>query len=302
MTAMQTIKINEQDISIKEYRGQRVVTFKEIDRVHGRPEGTARKRFNDNRKHFEENVDYFYAKHGDNQMSGKRTINIPPHGITLITQSGYLMLVKSFGDKLAWNIQRELVNSYFEKRRPEPEQMKLELPKTGKTWRGQPVMTIRDLSEAMGVSPGVLAWRPRYRQLVQGEDYFLLEKDDLGRFKIENRLFSYATRAVIVLTASGARKLMGTLGHEIVPKVYEAEIANHKQYSDVPDNPAIQAKLAEIKRELTALSEALDNFNMYHEVERQTAYCDILPDFGHKIAHDVYQLSKTPFGTTNKRI
>lgn len=36
------------------------------------------------------------------------------HGdITLITESGYLMLVKSFTDDLAWDVQRQLVNSYF---------------------------------------------------------------------------------------------------------------------------------------------------------------------------------------------
>lgn len=46
------IKINNHDISIKEYKGQRVVTFKDIDVVHGRPEGTARKRFSDNRERF----------------------------------------------------------------------------------------------------------------------------------------------------------------------------------------------------------------------------------------------------------
>ncbi|OSM07623.1 hypothetical protein MAIT1_05002 [Magnetofaba australis IT-1] len=31
----------------------------------------------------------------------------------LLTQSGYLMLVKSFTDDLAWRVQRELVNRYF---------------------------------------------------------------------------------------------------------------------------------------------------------------------------------------------
>ena len=35
------------------------------------------------------------------------------HGTTLITESGYLMLVKSFTDDLAWKVQRELVNTYF---------------------------------------------------------------------------------------------------------------------------------------------------------------------------------------------
>ncbi len=110
MNGLKTITINNTDISVKEYRGKRVVTLKEIDQCHGRPEGTARKRFNDNKAHFIEGVDYFNA-----QMSEKRTLGfeIPNRGLTLITESGYLMLVKSFTDDLAWDVQRQLVNSYF---------------------------------------------------------------------------------------------------------------------------------------------------------------------------------------------
>ena len=37
-----TVIINKTELPIKEYPGQRVVTMKEIDAVHERPEGTAR--------------------------------------------------------------------------------------------------------------------------------------------------------------------------------------------------------------------------------------------------------------------
>lgn len=40
-------------------------------------------------------------------------LEIPNRGITLITESGYLMLVKSLQNYLAWKVQRELVNNYF---------------------------------------------------------------------------------------------------------------------------------------------------------------------------------------------
>ena len=53
------IHIGNADISIKEYKGQRVVTFKDIDAVHGRPDGTARHRFAENKKRFVENEGYF---------------------------------------------------------------------------------------------------------------------------------------------------------------------------------------------------------------------------------------------------
>jgi hypothetical protein len=105
--------INNTDISVKEYQGQRVVTFKDIDAVHGRPDGTARKRFNDNRERFVDGEDYFkicaseFRTHW-NDIPAKAT-----EDVTLITESGYLMLVKSFTDDLAWRVQRELVKGYF---------------------------------------------------------------------------------------------------------------------------------------------------------------------------------------------
>ncbi len=106
------IKINDNSIRIKEYNGKRVVTFKEIDNVHSRTEGTARKRFYDNIERFVEGEDYFKLS-----MSEIRTLGIEagnaPKGINLITESGYLMLVKSFTDDLSWQVQKQLVNTYF---------------------------------------------------------------------------------------------------------------------------------------------------------------------------------------------
>lgn len=110
---MKTVNINGLPLGIKEYNGQRVVTFRDIDIVHKRPEGTARKRFNDNKKHFIEGEDFFVVKPADIQMSEIRTSEINNRGTILLTESGYLMIVKSFTDDLAWSVQRQLINSYF---------------------------------------------------------------------------------------------------------------------------------------------------------------------------------------------
>lgn len=116
------VHIGNSDISVKEYNGQRVVTFKDIDMVHGRPKGTARKRFADNRNHFIEGEDFFILKPSDLEnieLSEKRTLEnsvTSNFGTALITEQGYLMLVKSFTDDLAWDVQRQLVNGYFKTR------------------------------------------------------------------------------------------------------------------------------------------------------------------------------------------
>ncbi len=52
MEKTKSITINQTAVAIKEYDGQRVVTLKDIDSCHGRPDGTARKRFNDNQTTF----------------------------------------------------------------------------------------------------------------------------------------------------------------------------------------------------------------------------------------------------------
>lgn len=58
-TIENTITVNNYDMPIKEYNNVRVVTFKDIDAVHDRPNGTAKRNFNINKEHFIEGEDYF---------------------------------------------------------------------------------------------------------------------------------------------------------------------------------------------------------------------------------------------------
>ncbi|HBF8762854.1 TPA: phage antirepressor KilAC domain-containing protein [Clostridioides difficile] len=107
------VLINDKELQIKEFKGERVVTFKEVDLIHERVEGTAGRNFRENKKHFIEGVDYFFVKPSDIGNNEIRRSEINNSGTYLITESGYLMLVKSLTDDLAWTVQRELVNNYF---------------------------------------------------------------------------------------------------------------------------------------------------------------------------------------------
>ena len=78
--------------------GKRVVTFKDIDTVHKRPEGTARKRFNDNRRHFVSGVDFFKISPSEFRTAIGNMDSRQQNEVTLMTETGYLMLVKSFTD------------------------------------------------------------------------------------------------------------------------------------------------------------------------------------------------------------
>ncbi len=89
-----------------------------IDELHERPEGTARKSFNRHKKRLVANEDFFDVPYKewsritavherDGGDAGQR------NNMIFLTESGYLMIVKPFGDDLAWKVQRALVRNYF---------------------------------------------------------------------------------------------------------------------------------------------------------------------------------------------
>ena len=201
------VSINNTDISVKEYNGQRVVTFKDIDKVHGRRDGTARKRFNGNKKRFIEGEDYFVR----NTDEAKEEFDIiAPNGLTLITESGYLLLVKSFTDDLAWAVQRELVKSYFKvKKRDYSLPNTIETDSIIKYYEKDdekiPVITLTDLTIVTGINRQTLR-RRLSSCCVYGKDYVNLKRADLYYFKLYNNILNAGAGMVIVLP-SGLDKL-----------------------------------------------------------------------------------------------
>jgi len=116
------VTIGGTDLSIIEYRGQRVVTLAQIDAVHHRPKGTARRNLSTNRSRLIAGEDFVEITADEIRAQSLRAF-FPartPKGV-LVTESGYLMLAKSFTDDLAWQVQRKLVANYFRHRQPEPE-------------------------------------------------------------------------------------------------------------------------------------------------------------------------------------
>lgn len=115
MNMNDVITVEDTQLQVREYRGQRVVTFGDIDLVHQRKPGTARNSFYKHKRHFVENEDYFVINKENSNVAKNhiRNVDIPNRGVTLFTEAGYLMLVKPFNDDLSWKVQRRLVNAYF---------------------------------------------------------------------------------------------------------------------------------------------------------------------------------------------
>ncbi|MDE9455463.1 ORF6N domain-containing protein [Xenorhabdus bovienii] len=97
-----------------EWEGKRVVTFAMIDKLHNKSEGASKADFSNHRSKFKNGVDAFLLK-------GKKELNPLPHGVVdsrashlrLITESGYLILIKIMRDPLAWESQKEIIANYF---------------------------------------------------------------------------------------------------------------------------------------------------------------------------------------------
>ncbi len=112
------IKINEKQIEAKEHNGEIVITAWDIAEVHEREA----KEINQNFKYIQNrltiNEDYFIISRKDFESKFLTQKFIPNNvkEIAIFTESGYLMLTKTFNDDLSWKIQRELINNYFRKK------------------------------------------------------------------------------------------------------------------------------------------------------------------------------------------
>lgn len=201
---MSELTIGNVNVVIKEYQGQRVVTLKDIDTVHQRPDGTARRNFNTNKQHFIEGVDYFKI-----QPNEIRTVGITsPNGGTVVTESGYLMLVKSFTDDLSWDIQRQLVNTYFKvKELSIPQAPSLPYTYINKTFRGRPVLTATDISNLYGLS-NITLYNFIKKTLTPDLDYTLLEGDMLKEYTKENPQLPRSRKSLFIIYNTGLSRIM----------------------------------------------------------------------------------------------
>lgn len=206
------MNINGMLLAVKEFNNRRVVTFKDIDRVHQRDEGIAKRNFTNNKKHFIENDDFYRVCRKDVGVKFTSTYGFKekaPSGI-LITESGYLMLVKSFTDDLAWTVQRELVNNYFRVKETTPTPVDSPIVMN---YRNIPVITCRELGKFSYVEPTKIGNTLRLStDIIPNKDYFLLKDQSLEWFK-ENNDYPYdKIRSLYVITQSGAFKVMIALG------------------------------------------------------------------------------------------
>lgn len=266
------IKINNQPLPIKEYNGQRVVTFKEIDAVHKRTPGTAHRNFKANRNRFIEGVDYYKLQKDEIRPFG---INSPNGGI-IITESGYLMLAKSFNDDLAWQVQRELVNSYFRNKpeQYEAEQLTLETAEYHyypKTWHGSPVITAADFAHFTGMSKEAIY--PYFHKHPNFDifHYRHLKNAELRTFKTENPSVPRCIADLYIITRKGCECMLKYFG--LTADIPILEQKQEKLLEQKQEEPAIQPRKAFTAAEYIAALEILNDLRLKFKKELESENC-----------------------------
>lgn len=110
------LEINGVKIERKKYKGEYVLTPWDISKIHQREVREVNQNFKNLRNKMVKDEDY-YIVHKSKLSESKILIQdyIPNNvkEIMLFTESGYLLLTKSFNDDFSWEIQRELIKNYF---------------------------------------------------------------------------------------------------------------------------------------------------------------------------------------------
>lgn len=154
----QNMSILDTEITILEYKGQRVLTLAMIDKMHQRATGTARRNFNQNKERFTAGKHYIFIP--KTAIDEIRTIGLTaaPNGVYLFTEGGYLLLAKSLQDDRAWDVQDNLIDKYFRVK----EQLKIQrtkpkaLPKPQAQLPGKKNYTLNEWENGILISAKVV--------------------------------------------------------------------------------------------------------------------------------------------------
>ena len=262
---MNTIAINSQSVLVKQYNGQRVLTLKDVDLVHGRADGTARRNFNSNKVHFIEGEDFFKISPNEFRTAIAPMDKRQSNDVTVVTESGYLMLVKSFTDDLSWEVQRQLVKSYFRGKEEKPVGKQLELYEYfDKSYNGEPVLSVADVSYITGLNRATVNWFIRAKLTIDF-DYYLLSKSALAKFKDENPKVSRIISCMYVITKSGFDAICKAYGIKLeTPKLFieEKKEETSQAYPLQFTTPQLKEKMADLRKaaeRLIHLTYLLDN-------------------------------------------
>ncbi len=108
------VTVLDSDVRVVECHGNRVVTFRQVDELHGKAEGQTRKQFNEHRGRFVEGRDYFVGNLSEFRTAFSDVAPARGGGaVMLLTERGYGKVVKAWNDDRSWQLFDAMQDAYF---------------------------------------------------------------------------------------------------------------------------------------------------------------------------------------------
>ncbi len=111
---MSIVIVNQVEVQGLMSRGQAVVNYEMVSKVHGVDINVIRNAYSRNASHFEEGVDTWVIEGKELQLlSDSIMLRDRVPSMRVFTEMGYYLLVKPLRDETAWRVQREMGKAYF---------------------------------------------------------------------------------------------------------------------------------------------------------------------------------------------
>ena len=121
------ITINNYELPVRMYNGQRVVTFQDVATLYEVPVKNIQNNFYNNREWFKEGTDYFALKRDDLTQLDWVTSKETP-SLLVFTAHGFILLAKPIQTQNAWSVYVDIIDRYFQLRELIFEQYKFYYP------------------------------------------------------------------------------------------------------------------------------------------------------------------------------
>lgn len=110
----QAVTVLDREVRVVGYRGHRVVTFRMVDELHDRVEGTAARQFRENRDWFREGLDFFELTSDEIRRMCDEGV-LPPRTARaiLLTERGYGKVTKGWSDDRSRRLFDAMQDAYF---------------------------------------------------------------------------------------------------------------------------------------------------------------------------------------------
>ncbi|MFI3200946.1 MAG: BRO family protein [Eubacteriales bacterium] len=167
---------------------------------------------------------------------------------------------------------------YYQAKPPMPKKPKNQTVPSIKMHQGEQVVTLRDIEAIIGVDRSVLRWCVRGEGSIfeEEKDYYFIKSGNLHNFKRDNKETRATVNSLILITKSGCEKFWTFYDMKEVVKMFE-QIQEVKQAptqeTEVEiDRIAVQEKIKEIRRAMTALDYKLEAETDFWDIEHVRRY------------------------------